>query len=75
MMERYRNFSGDSGVTAFELHHDGIAVRFVSGPEYLYTVESAGPHHVAEMKRRARDGRGLSTWISQEKPQYAKRLR
>ncbi|HEY3521648.1 MAG TPA: hypothetical protein VGK80_11505 [Rhodanobacteraceae bacterium] len=74
-MERYGNFSGDSGVIAFELHRDGIEVRFVDGPEYLYTIESAGPRHIAEMKRRARDGRGLSTWISQEKPHYAKRLR
>ena len=63
-MERYRNLSGDSGVDAYAIGDDFIAVRFNSGVIYWYTVESVGPRHVAEMKRLAMQGRGLSTYIS-----------
>ncbi len=74
-MERYKNLSGHSGVVAFEILRGGIAVEFVNDSIYLYTVESAGREQIAEMKKRARAGRGLSTWISQEKPDFAERLR
>ncbi len=74
-MERYRNLSGDSGVTAFEILPDGLEVEFVNGSVYLYTVDVAGSRHIAAMKKRALAGRGLSTWISQENPSYTKRIR
>lgn len=74
-MERYRNLSGDSGVVAYEIRRGGIVAEFVNGAIYLYTNASAGPEAIAEMQQRARAGRGLSTFISQQKPEFAKRLR
>jgi hypothetical protein len=64
-MERYRNLSGDSGVSAYEIRPSSIVVEFVNRSIYLYTEASAGAGHITEMKRRARAGRGLSTYISQ----------
>lgn len=63
-MERYRNLGGDSGVSAYAIGDDFIAVRFNSGVIYWYTIESVGLRHVAEMTRLARQGQGLSTYIS-----------
>jgi hypothetical protein len=62
----YRNRSGNSGVTAFELGDDWIAVRFRSGTTYRYTSAITGAQHVAEMKRRAFAGNGLSSYISEQ---------
>jgi hypothetical protein len=64
-MERYRNLSGDSGVDAYEIGDDFVAVRFGSGVVYWYTEASVGPQHVVALKRLARRGQGLSTYISQ----------
>lgn len=75
-MERYRNLSGESGVEAFELLPDGIAVRFQDGAVYLYDFETTGSVDVEEMKRRAIEGRGLSTYISRVvRERFARRLR
>ena len=75
-MERYRNLSGDSGVRAYELRVDGLVVEFVNGSAYFYTGASAGKERIAEMRRRARAGRGLSTYISQVvREGYARQLR
>ena len=75
-MERYRNLSGESGVIAYELRPGAIVVEFVNRSIYLYTDASAGAGHIAEMKRRARAGRGLSTYISQVvHDDYARQLR
>lgn len=64
-MEIYRNLQGDSGVRAYEIGRDSITVAF-SGDDasYVYTYASAGKRHVEEMKKLARAGRGLSTYIS-----------
>ena len=64
-MERYRNLSGDSGVDAYEIGDDFIKVRFTPGVVYWYTAASAGARHVAALKRLARRGQGLGTYISQ----------
>ncbi len=65
-MKRYGNLSGESGVVAYELAERSIRVRFARSDRiYEYSHASAGPAHVAEMKRLARAGRGLSTYISQ----------
>ncbi|HJU25048.1 MAG TPA: hypothetical protein VJ722_00090 [Rhodanobacteraceae bacterium] len=75
-MERYRNLSGDSGVVAYEIRRGSIVVEFINGSVYLYTDASAGAGRIAEMKRRARAGRGLSTYISQVvHGDYARQLR
>ncbi|HZZ09642.1 MAG TPA: hypothetical protein VFE79_03030 [Paraburkholderia sp.] len=64
-MERYRDLSGDSGVDAYEIGDDFVAVRFRSGVAYWYTKASVGAKHVAALKRLARSGQGLATYISQ----------
>ncbi|HEY2020747.1 hypothetical protein [Paraburkholderia sp.] len=64
-MQRYGNLSGDSGVDAYEIGDDFIKVRFRTGVAYWYTERSAGAAHVAVLKRLARRGQGLGTYISQ----------
>lgn len=64
-MQRYGNRDGHSGVVAYALADDAIAVRFRSGEIYVYTANSAGAEAVATMQRLATAGRGLSTYISQ----------
>ncbi|MGV7166878.1 hypothetical protein ACCQ23_23045 [Xanthomonas axonopodis pv. phyllanthi] len=64
-MQRYGNRNGRSGVVAYALADDAIAVRFRSGETYVYTADSAGAEVVATMQRLATAGRGLSTYISQ----------
>lgn len=64
-MERYRNRSGDSGVTDYELGADFICVRFREGVTYRYGHIRPGEHHVDRMKALAVAGRGLGTYISQ----------
>ena len=74
-MQRYRNLSGNSGVIAFEIGDDSIAVRFRDGDIYLYTVESAGRGNIEEMKRLAMRGQGLASFISRvTRNMYASKL-
>ena len=69
-MSRYANLSGRSGVVAYEIHRGSIVVEFQGGERYAYTASSAGANAVAEMQRLARAGRGLSTYIAQQRPGY-----
>jgi hypothetical protein len=64
-MTPYRNLSGDSGVLAYAIGADFIDVQFAGGDIYRYTSASAGAAALAQMKRLAASGRGLSTFISQ----------
>lgn len=63
-MHRYRNLSGHSGVVAYEIGRDFIAVRFAGGDTYRYTHAKPGRTQVEAMKALALAGRGLSTYIS-----------
>ncbi|BAN22820.1 hypothetical protein [Caballeronia insecticola] len=73
-MQSYRNLAGNSGVEAFDILTDGIWVRFVNGGTYLYDYRVPGRAHVEQMKRLARAGRGLSSYISRSGAQYAERI-
>ena len=64
-MQTYKNLSGDSGVVAYEVGADFIAVKFRSGVPYRYTYKGVGRDNVDEMKELAQAGRGLSTFINQ----------
>jgi hypothetical protein len=75
-VQRYLNRSGESGIVAYEVGPAGIAVQFADGSIYVYDVEHPGRKAVSDMKRLARAGRGLSTYISQNvRDNYAKKLR
>jgi hypothetical protein len=74
METRYRNLSGNSGVCAFELRSHAIIIRFEDGT-YLYDYAHPGKRHVDEMKRHAREGRGLATYINKfVRDNYAAKL-
>lgn len=70
-MERYRNSGGDSGVSSFEIGTDYIIVKF-SGTvrTYRYSYRKAGQNHVEAMKRLARSGNGLNSYMNR----YVKKL-
>lgn len=72
-VQRYANRQGNSGVDAFEVVADGIRVRFRSGDIYTYTAASAGKMVVTRMAQLAREGKGLSTYISQHNPRFARK--
>lgn len=75
-MTRYKNLSGNSGVSAYEIGEDYLAVEFTSGSVYLYNYESNGKEVIEGMKILAEAGKGLSTFISQYiKNDFAQRLR
>lgn len=75
-MQRYRNLSGDSGVVAYELAPGRIVVQFVDGWKYEYTNLSAGAATIDTMQRLAREGRGLSSFISVHvRNDYARKFR
>lgn len=75
LFHRYGNHSGRSGVAGYAMVGNGIAVRFVDGAIYLYDRDCPGAVHVQRMKQLARDGAGLSTYISRRVGQrYATRL-
>jgi hypothetical protein len=64
-MKRYRNLSGDSGVTHYEIGTDYIRVKFHGGKSFRYSNAGAGRQHVDHMKALATAGRALGTYISQ----------
>ncbi len=75
-MNRYKNLSGDSGVLAYELSPGAIVVQFNNGWSYEYTDCSAGASAIAAMHRLAREGRGLSGYISANvRDAYARKFR
>jgi hypothetical protein len=59
---------GSSGVTAMAIRDEFVIVRFRRKrvETYVYNLERPGPAHIAEMKRRARSGKGLTTYINQQ---------
>lgn len=64
-MEPYKDLTGNSGVTAYEISDNGISIEFNHDTVYLYTNASTGKRRIEKMKRLAADGKGLSTYISQ----------
>jgi len=70
-MERYRNSGGDSAVSFFDIGADYIAVKFLGNMRtYRYSYRKAGQYHVEAMKRLARSGSGLNSYINR----YVKKL-
>lgn len=74
-MQRYANESGASGVVAYEVHDDAIDIKFANGDIYRYDATTPGAADVELMKRFARAGRGLTSYISKYvKDRYAAKL-
>ncbi len=65
ILQRYGPASGNTGVEAFAILPEGLLVRFRSGEGYLYDRDQPGARHLARMTQLARQGHGLSTYISQ----------
>jgi len=64
-MERYRNSSGSSGVSAYEIGSDYILVKFSgTARTYRYSYRKAGQNHVENLKRLAKSGSGLNSYIN-----------
>jgi hypothetical protein len=64
-MRRYRNWSGTSGVRAFEIGPDFIVLQW-NGPElYTYSYAKVGEQNVEEMKRLALKGSHLNKFINE----------
>ena len=62
-MERYANRSGNSPTTGFQVDDESITVWFGRKP-YTYSYSGAGSMHVENMKMLARNGSGLSAYIT-----------
>ena len=63
MFKRYKNLSGDSKVTAYEIMKDAMTIRFADSSVYRYTNQSADPANISKMKSLAISGKGLGTYI------------
>ena len=74
-MKRYGNRHGNSGIAAYETGPDFIRIRFTSGSVYLYTYDSADEDDIEEMKELAKEGEGLTRFINDFRPGYARRER
>lgn len=64
VMERYKNWGGNSGVFAFTNGADYIVVQFIKGGTYRYSYRSAGRENIEQMKALAAQGQGLGTFIN-----------
>ncbi len=74
-MQAYKNSNRDTGVVAYDIGKEGIAIKFRDGSVYLYTIESAGTKNIEQMKSLAKKGEGLTTYINQHvKERYAAKL-
>ena len=63
-MEKYGKVFRNSGVVGFEAGHNYIKVKFADDSEYLYTDKCTGAHNIINMKKLARRGEGLNTYIA-----------
>ena len=63
-MERYANKRGNSQIISYEIEPTRIYVMFKGYKTYSYSYGKAGVSNVEAMKRLARDGAGLSAYIT-----------
>lgn len=66
-MVKYRNLSGTSPITYFEISDNSISVWFKDGKKnpYIYPVYKIGNYHFQHLIQRAISGTRLSTYINQ----------
>ncbi len=63
-MQRYKGLSHNSGVIAYEPGADYIDLVFRDGERYRYDYKTPGRREVEAMKRLARTGKGLATYVN-----------
>ncbi len=63
-MKKYKNISGSSGIIAYDIDAAWIKVKFIPGPVYKYSYSKPGKQHVEKMKKLAKEGSELATYIS-----------
>ena len=63
-MKRYKNLSGNAGVTAYETNRNSINVEFNKQAVYTYDKSGVGASNLKTMQQRAKTGKGLSTLIA-----------
>ena len=74
-MKKYGDPCGNSGVSTYEIGDNLIRVQFKGGDIYVYDYRSAGRVSVEKMKRLAKEGTGLATYISQRvKKNYSEKI-
>jgi hypothetical protein len=73
-MARYKNHTGRSNITSYNVGKDFIQVSFMGSDKvYKYSHASAGKDHIDEMKKLAESGTGLSSYIAKNvKDKYVK---
>jgi len=64
-MQEYKGAKRNTGVVAYRIGEDHIAIQFRDGSLYLYTYHSAGKAAIDDMKKLAKKGVGLTTYINQ----------
>ncbi|MBI5210149.1 MAG: hypothetical protein HY927_09295 [Elusimicrobia bacterium] len=75
-MKQYKNLSGNSEVTGYEIAKDTVKVRFATCAVYLYSNQSVGPRNISQMKTLALAGKGLGTFINAAgKDRFARKVR
>lgn len=63
-MEYYKDVDGDSNIEMYEIGPDFIIIKFYRTERlYTYTYESAGRIHVENMKKLAKHGNGLNSYV------------
>lgn len=75
-MNIYKNLSGISSVTNYEIGETYIIIKFKDGMNYEYNNQTSGYQHVANMKVLAERGIGLNSYIMQNvKDRYSKKFK
>jgi len=64
--ERYKDLSGDGGIIAYLILESAIIILFNNGYMYLYNYRKPGKEHIDQMKKFAKAGKGLKTYINQK---------
>jgi Fic family protein len=63
-----------SGITGYKPLTDGIILEFKSKDLYLYNHDSPGKEHVDQMKKLAKKGSGLTTYVNQSVRKYREKF-
>jgi macrodomain Ter protein organizer (MatP/YcbG family) len=75
-MHPYKSLNHYTGVIAYQNGLNHIAVQFKDGTVYLYTNKSAGQDSINQMKKLAKAGVGLTTYINQHvKDRYEAKIK